>query len=513
MDIWITNIDGQWVVRRSDGTDLSTHATRHEALAAVGVLCAAALDTLVAAGADLEPGAEFTFTFDEKDEARDAGGMIRVWDANSVQLDRATPLPLMGLAETPPWGHDGAVLVGIITDVTRDGISISGSGRFDTGDNGVEFQRLLADGIITTHSPDMLGPWEDTFECTDYDDEYGYCTAGTLHVTRSTFGGTTMTPHQALDSARIELGAAVAAEADDEEEIDDIAASGRDAESDQLLACARRVVTAAAPAPADVARPDRALPASWFDDPELDGPTAPVVTAEGRVFGHLAVWGTCHIGYTDACVTPPRSESGYAHFHTGGSVDLDNGTRLRVGHLTVGTGHAGARGVTPTEAAAHYDNTGTAAADVRIGEDEWGIWFAGAIRPGVSDEDIWALELSALSGDWRRIDGSLELVAALAVNVPGFPIPDVVSASAGGECVALVAAGSRTMALVADAQRHDMPAPPAGYAQLAEVQSAIDALAARVDRMEYVTDPLTSLAVDRVTERTHAVPAPRGRRR
>jgi hypothetical protein len=29
---------------------------------------------------------------------------------------------------------------------------------------------------------------------------------------------------------------------------------------------------------------------------------------------------------------------------------------------------------------------------------------------------------ASLSGGWRQIDGNLELVAALAVNFPGFPI-------------------------------------------------------------------------------------------
>jgi hypothetical protein len=62
-----------------------------------------------------------------------------------------------------------------------------------------------------------------------------------------------------------------------------------------------------------------------------------------------------------------------------------------------------------------------AAADVTAGEDDFGIWVAGALRPGLRAEDVRALMASDVSGDWRRIGGSLELVAVLAVNVPGFP--------------------------------------------------------------------------------------------
>ena len=91
---------------------------------------------------------------------------------------------------------------------------------------------------------------------------------------------------------------------------------------------------------------------------------------------------------------------------------------------------------------AHYDNTGTAVADVAVGEDEFGIWVAGAIRPGATPSQVEALSRSSLSGDWRRIGGNLELVAALSVNTPGFPLAVVAS----GRVEALVASGASIMA-------------------------------------------------------------------
>jgi len=46
---------------------------------------------------------------------------------------------------------------------------------------------------------------------------------------------------------------------------------------------------------------------------------------------------------------------------------------------------------------------------------------SGALRPDLDPSNIRGLMASDVSGDWRRIGGGLELVAVLAVNVPGFP--------------------------------------------------------------------------------------------
>jgi hypothetical protein len=179
-----------------------------------------------------------------------------------------------------------------------------------------------------------------------------------------------------------------------------------------------------------------APPRDWFEDPGLDGPTPIVVTADGRVFGHLASWGVCHAGIGNKCVQAPRSATGYKYFRNGTVVTAD-GAMVRVGKITLGTGHADTRlGYVP--ASDHYDNTGTAVAVVASGEDKHGIWVAGALTPDSGEMRAAQLRRSPLSGDWRRINGNLELVAALAVNTPGFPI---ISLNASGEPVALCAAG------------------------------------------------------------------------
>lgn len=182
-----------------------------------------------------------------------------------------------------------------------------------------------------------------------------------------------------------------------------------------------------------------APPEAWFKDPALPGPTALVVEDDGRVYGHIAAWGTCHIGQIGKCVEPPTSPSNYAYFRTG-ALRTAEGTSVAVGHLTMGTGHAGPRD-SANAAAEHYDNTGTVFADVAAGEDAYGIWVAGSLRPGITAEQVRVARSAPISGDWRTIRGSLELVGALAVNVPGFPVPRPQGLLASGEVKSLQASG------------------------------------------------------------------------
>jgi hypothetical protein len=216
-------------------------------------------------------------------------------------------------------------------------------------------------------------------------------------------------------------------------------------------------------------------PAEWFTNPELTEPTHLTVTDEGRVFGHLAEWTTCHIAYPGVCVTAPHSQTDYAYYASK-SVLLDDGTMARTGVISLGEGHAdhrlGVRG-----AINHYDSTSTAVADVSVGEDEWGIWCAGWIRPGTTEEQIVALRGSDVSGDWREVGPDRqEMVAALAVNVAGLPVVRV----RDGVQVSLVAAG-----VVRAPERND------------PVQDLADAIVARLDAREERRRKMRALA-DRV---------------
>jgi hypothetical protein len=89
--------------------------------------------------------------------------------------------------------------------------------------------------------------------------------------------------------------------------------------------------------------------------------------------------------------------------------------------LTVGCEHADDQ-LDAWQARDHYAHSGHGWASVRVSNGELGPWVAGSLRPGLSSEQLTVLRALTLSGDWRRSGGALELIGALAVNVPGFPI-------------------------------------------------------------------------------------------
>jgi len=238
---------------------------------------------------------------------------------------------------------------------------------------------------------------------------------------------------------------------------------------------------------------------SDYADPRLGGPTPLTVTDDGRVFGHLATWGTCHVGFADQCITAPSSASAYAYFTTG--EVLVDGISIPVGQITMGTGHARATlAAKPT--VDHYDHTGTAIADVAAGEDAFGVWVAGRMRDTATPEQTTALRAAALSGDWRRIGGSMELVAALAVNVPGFPIPRTKSAMSRGRQSALVASG---IVRDADAVTIHVGIPP--RADTAPVIATVHDVVQRTRRVDSLA---ASIGRDRATRARLAAATIRG---
>lgn len=187
---------------------------------------------------------------------------------------------------------------------------------------------------------------------------------------------------------------------------------------------------------------ERRPPAEWFENPQLKVPVGITITDEGRVYGHAAEWGECHIGFEDVCVQPPVEDS-HPYFMTGEVITAD-GSRIAVGQITVATGHAPLN-MRASRAAEHYDNTGSVVADVAVGNDEVGIWVAGAIRPHAEAARVHDLRASGrVSGDWRRIGGELRMVGLLGVNVPGFALRTRARV-ASGVPQALVAAGPMTI--------------------------------------------------------------------
>ena len=149
-----------------------------------------------------------------------------------------------------------------------------------------------------------------------------------------------------------------------------------------------------------------------FSDPMLPAVTKPRIEA-GRYSGHAAQWGTCHLRF-GGCVTPPESPSGYAHARW---KEIDGVRGIPIykhpqdlhapGHYTI------------EEARAWYDEHCSLEGLGEVGDDTFGIWISGSATPEVDD--------MFLSGDWREVDGKLELTALLACRQPCFPLALVAS--------------------------------------------------------------------------------------
>jgi hypothetical protein len=354
----------------------------------------------------------------------------RKFNKGSITM-RELPLPLLWQIKTGE-GHSGSVVIGKITKMLRtdEGIG-SASGFFDSGEYGKEAERLVRGGFIRGVSADM-----DMFEAKedeeaskeDSDSKVG---GGKMNISKARVMAVTLVPKPAFQECKITL-TDPAAEQEEKQVIQDgVYVDGvNPLDASALVACG--IVAGAIPV---------TPPKEWFDNQKLKKPTALTVTDEGQVFGHIAAWHVDHIGMAFG-TKPPRSKSNYAYFHTGVVRTLEN-TDVPVGQLTLAGGHATLE-ASASEAVRHYDDTASAIADVHAGEDAYGIWVAGALRPGTSPEQIRSLRASAPSGDWRPIKGSLELVAVCQVNVPGFPIARARVAS--GQVMALVAAGASVLA-------------------------------------------------------------------
>jgi hypothetical protein len=186
-------------------------------------------------------------------------------------------------------------------------------------------------------------------------------------------------------------------------------------------------------------------PAEWFADPYFSELTPLTITKEGQVFGHLADWDGCHIGFQGICVPPFRSATDYAYFNTG-EIETAEGDLIPCGKLMFsrdGVGHADVddEEMTIQDVMDHYDDATCVGAFVRAGADRYGTYLVGALRSDLNDLEIQHLRTHPPSGDWRPIKGVGELIAAFSVPVGGFPIARrALVASANGEISAIISA-------------------------------------------------------------------------
>jgi len=385
------------------------------------------------AAATAEKGASFYIPVLVPEQAESGDG--RKFEAGAISM-RDLPVPLLWQIKTGQ-GHDGSVVVGRIDYIERiEGGVGNAYGVFDIGPYGREAERLVRHGFLRGVSVDL-----DQFEAKEEKREKAEENAedtdvmgkDKLTITKARIMAATIVAKPAFQECSISLQN----EGDQEENVtpeDGVYEESLEDFSDLEPIAASGFLKSEVPV---------TPPADWFQDPKLDKPTPLTIDEYGRIYGHIAAWNVNHIGLPRA-TKPPRSRSNYAYFHTG-VIRTEDGKDTPVGQLTLAGGHAPLN-ANAAAAAKHYDDTASAVADIHCGEDQYGIWCAGSIRPNLEEMQIRALRASAPSGDWRPINGSLELVAICQVNVPGFPTARAMVA--GGKMIALVAAGASYMAMM-----------------------------------------------------------------
>lgn len=340
---------------------------------------------------------------------------------------RDLPLPLLWQYKTDS-GHNQSVIIGRIDslEITDNGIE-NVKGVFDTNPYAREAERLIRNKFLRGVSADL-----DKFSATEDESPEATLAQGkskkienkNLTIQKARLMGATVVSLPAFQEAKIEI----------DEPYSELEAPVPGEYVDGVLEeySMESLVASAAPL---------APPKDWFKRYPTNEPMPLTVDDNGRVYGYLALWNSNHIGYRHA-QKPPRSASNYRYFRTG-LLRTEDGSDISVGNITLSGGHANMQ-ASADEAVKHYDDTNSSVIDVACGEDQFGIWVAGALRSTVSPEQVRALRASGISGDWRPINGRLELVGICCVNVPGFPTTRAVVAS-GGQVTALVAAGSQDL--------------------------------------------------------------------
>ncbi|GIE28968.1 hypothetical protein Ait01nite_020130 [Actinoplanes italicus] len=357
-------------------------------------------------------------------------GDRRIFSPDGEWSFRELPLPLRWARADAP-GHEGAVTIGRIMKAEVQKSKLVGSGDFiDAVPELAEALELLRAGVLFP-SVD-LDDFE--FQYTDgdgkpieemSDDEWDtFMESGDepyVTVTKGRVMAVTLVGTQAFMEARLELADDPADDEEDEEP-----STEKEVEKAPVLAAAARQQ-------AGPLYPPRI----WFDDPGLAELTPITVTAEGRVYGHLAD-NDCHLSFLTGgqCVLPP-AEGGFDWFHRP-EIKTAEGELIAVGHITASIGHADLA-ASAARAIEHYDHTGAQVAVVRAGRDAYGIWVSGSLVPEATEQQVQMLRRSPLSGDWRWIGGARQLVAALCVNVGGFPV--VRGRASGQRAYSMVASG------------------------------------------------------------------------
>ncbi|MET8609804.1 phage minor head protein [Streptomyces misionensis] len=189
------------------------------------------------------------------------------------------------------------------------------------------------------------------------------------------------------------------------------------------------------------------MPAAWFQEPtaeELPDGAGGVHYRDGRVFGFVATMDEPHAGYPGKNLTVRKLAAqglDLTHFLRA-KRQLDDGTTVRVGAMTMNVGHH-RDGAECETASCQFDDTRTVGAIVTVGLSSRGLWFSGAAAPWLSEWDRSVFAVCQPSYHLKQDrDGKWQLRAVLTVPVPGHSTPLLAAMHAVAERAELALAAS-----------------------------------------------------------------------
>lgn len=327
-------------------------------------------------------------------------GDERFVNADALTWDGLLPIPLT----TDHAGETCSVVGRVDTIERRPGPGegeqlIIGSGVFDLGcEAGVETVRQVEEGFVRGVSVEI--------DAMDIDEEASSGWAQVVESARIRALSVVVTP--AFAEAYITLGEV---DLDTVADIPAVAAPEVTDDEDDMT-----VIVAAGHT---ITIPD-VPPAEWFAEPtDVEIAGALTVTDEGRVYGLLAPAGVGHVGRADR-IHAPMGNVDYSRFLRGETV-TEGGGRVPTGNLTMNCGH-GDPNARASAVVEYYDNSCSLVASVAIGECADGVWVAGALLPGVTADQVRRIMSLSLSGHWLPTADGYELLGALLVPVPGYPM-------------------------------------------------------------------------------------------
>jgi transcriptional regulator with XRE-family HTH domain len=185
------------------------------------------------------------------------------------------------------------------------------------------------------------------------------------------------------------------------------------------------------------------LPAAYFADFKPKKAVPLTISEEDEnglrhVYGIAAPKGVCHRSDMGACFQYPGDvDPKHRGFHTGTEVSLSDGSKIRVGALTIGGKHIDARlarqGVSFQDVNRHRDDANTVFAMVRAWETPYGLAISGVVMPGVDRDTLMRAMTLAPSVELWPAGRGRTLVGVHLVPTPAWPV----AASAGGDAQTL----------------------------------------------------------------------------